>query len=70
MDLDPKYQNLPKEHICENCKTEMNAPMHCGHPMHVEILEDGPNWVCWMGTSCGKKLIDTCCENSLLIYRN
>jgi hypothetical protein len=68
--MDTKYQNLPKEHICENCNTEMDAPMHCGHGMHVENLEDGPNWVCWMGTSCGKKLIDSCCDNSSLVYKN
>lgn len=66
MDLDPKYQNLNKEHICHSCNSEVVAPMHCGHPMHLEPTEGSTEWVCWMGRKCGHKEYSVCCENSSL----
>jgi hypothetical protein len=64
MGLDPKYQNLPKEHLCENCHSTITAPMHCGHAMHVEVVESTNEWVCWMGVKCGHKEFTSCCDNS------
>ncbi|MHA2029445.1 MAG: hypothetical protein ACXAC2_04055 [Candidatus Kariarchaeaceae archaeon] len=63
MDLDPKYQNLSKEHLCENCNSTTIAPMHCGHAMHLEAVEESTEWVCWMGVSCGHKEFNACCDN-------
>ena len=66
MDLDPKYQNLEKEHLCKNCDSTVFAPMHCGHAMHLEPYEGNTEWVCWMGRKCGFKDYSACCENSSL----
>lgn len=69
MDLDPKYQNLDKEYTCVGCGMTTAAPMHCGHPMHLEDLDAGRHWVCWMGVQCGKKDYAACCDNpSLAVY--
>ncbi len=66
MDLDTKYQNLPKEHTCDNCNNLTTAPMHCGHAMHLENNNSNTEWVCWMGVKCGHKEYDACCNNSSL----
>ncbi len=63
---DTKYQNMPKNYKCENCGSNVDAPMHCGHAMHIEDLDDGKHWVCWMGTGCGKKEYTACCDSPSL----
>lgn len=62
VETDTKYQNMPKHYKCEECGTEVDAPMHCGHAMHLEDLEEGKSWVCWMGTGCGKNEYSPCCS--------
>ncbi len=57
-----QYQNMAKEYTCGSCSSKMEAPMHCGHPMHPETKEDGEHWICWMGASCGDKVINACCD--------
>ncbi|MHA2253145.1 MAG: hypothetical protein ACXAD7_22475 [Candidatus Kariarchaeaceae archaeon] len=64
--MDTKYQNMDKVYTCNNCNTNITAPMHCGHPMHLENLEDGVHWVCWMGTGCGKSDYNACCNSPSL----
>ena len=64
---DTKYQNMPKEYKCEHCSSKVEAPMHCGHPMHLEDVEGKQKWVCWMGTGCGVKDYTACCESPALI---
>ncbi len=66
MDLDQKYQNLEKEYSCGNCNSSVTAPMHCGHPMHLEQNNGVTEWVCWMGKKCGFKDYTTCCDSSTL----
>ncbi len=66
MDADTKYQNMPKTYVCENCGATVNAPMHCGHAMHFEEVEGVTKWVCWMGTHCGVKDYEPCCDNPSL----
>lgn len=67
-DLDPIYQNLPKEYKCENCGESRTPPMHCGHPMHLEELDSGVEWVCWMGASCGHKDAELCDDTSIKVH--
>ena len=62
VDLDKRYQNLEKSYKCGKCGTEVKPSMHCGHPMHLEDLSAGREWVCWMGSSCGHKEYDACCD--------
>ena len=38
---------------CQECDHEMDIPMHCGKPMHIE----GDQLVCWMGPNCGSQSI-------------
>ncbi len=38
---------------CQECEQEMDIPMHCGKPMHIE----GDQLVCWMGPECGQQSI-------------
>ena len=69
--MDTKYQNLPKEYTCDNCKSNISAPMHCGHPMHVgdhwiAKTEREDQWICWMGPVCGVKDYEACCDNPQL----
>jgi hypothetical protein len=73
--LDPRYKNMTREYACENCQTNLNAPMHCGNAMHLEDLNNGRYWVCWMGaTSCGNKATSKqeytpCCDGpSIPVY--
>lgn len=38
---------------CKKCGAETAVPIHCGQPMHPEIV-DGENMLaCWMGPECG-----------------
>ena len=66
MDLDKRYQNLDAHHTCTNCSAEVTPSKHCGHPMHLEDLESGREWVCWMGASCGHKAYEACCDSPSL----
>ncbi|MHA2168332.1 MAG: hypothetical protein ACXAB7_00335 [Candidatus Kariarchaeaceae archaeon] len=61
--MDTKYQNMAKEYKCQSCDTQVSAPMHCGHPMHLEDLEGKTTWVCWMGITCGMQEFNACCSN-------
>lgn len=67
-DLDPVYQDLPEQYTCENCGETRTAPKHCGHPMHLEELDSGVEWTCWMGASCGHQEADLCDNTSIKIY--
>lgn len=58
-----KFQNMAKEYQCENCSKLLEAPMHCNHPMHIE----NAHWICWMGSECGDKMVESCCDSSKLI---
>ena len=60
--LKQNHQNLSRNYVCENCKVQIIAPMHCDHAMHIEVKDDGPHWVCWMGSKCGDELISQCCD--------
>ncbi|RMG20379.1 MAG: hypothetical protein D6732_28710 [Methanobacteriota archaeon] len=64
---DTIYQNMPKEYTCNNCSAKVTAPMHCGHPMHIEEVEGTEKWVCWMGTGCGVKEYQKCCNSPALV---
>lgn len=73
--LDPKYKNMTIEYTCENCSTNVNTPIHCSNAMHLEELDNGRFWVCWMGAkSCGTKPSNVqyyiaCCANpSIPVY--
>ena len=64
-----EIQDFTGEYICNNCKTEFDAPHHCGRSMIVIEAEDGYLWRCWKGEHapcCGKPSaikIDKCCDN-------
>ncbi|MHA1381739.1 MAG: heavy metal translocating P-type ATPase [Candidatus Helarchaeota archaeon] len=40
---------------CKECGEEADVPMHCGKPMHPEIVDGESCLVCWMGPGCGKQ---------------
>ncbi|MCH8907749.1 MAG: hypothetical protein IH840_11725 [Candidatus Heimdallarchaeota archaeon] len=68
-EVDPIYQNLEVEYICQNCGTKVVPALHCRHPMHLETLNGTVEWVCWMGASCGNAVFETCCDApSIPIY--
>ncbi|MHA2097350.1 MAG: hypothetical protein ACW99A_01580 [Candidatus Kariarchaeaceae archaeon] len=61
-----KYQNLPKQHVCRNCGEKINAPMHCGHPMHIVETNGQLEWNCWMGANCGVSPLEGKCNSPSL----
>ncbi len=61
-----KHQNLSRDYICENCGTEVEAPIHCEHAMHLANKKDGDHWICWMGSMCGDEVIPRCCDDMKL----
>ncbi len=40
---------------CSECGEETDVPMHCGKPMHPEVVDGTNCLVCWMGPGCGKQ---------------
>ncbi|MBN1213804.1 MAG: heavy metal translocating P-type ATPase [Candidatus Lokiarchaeota archaeon] len=48
-EVEEKIQKLK----CQECEQEMDIPMHCGKPMHIQ----GDQLVCWMGPECGKESV-------------
>ena len=67
MDVDKRYQNLDTSYTCDNCGFVVTeVPRHCGHPMHLEELNEGVEWVCWMGASCGHKEYSPNCDASTI----
>lgn len=62
-----KFQNLPKQHVCQNCGSNFIAPMHCGHPMHVVEVNNQMEWNCWMGKNCEKKPFEANCDSPSLV---
>ncbi|TFG05629.1 MAG: heavy metal translocating P-type ATPase [Promethearchaeota archaeon] len=44
---------------CKTCGSETDVPMHCGQPMHPEIVDGKEMLVCWMGANCGKQEFPT-----------
>ena len=57
-EVDKKIQKLK----CQDCEYEIDIPMHCGKPMHIE----GDQLVCWMGSECGKQSIPKHHEKNMI----
>ncbi|MFW9856811.1 MAG: hypothetical protein ACFFFG_17315 [Candidatus Thorarchaeota archaeon] len=51
--------------VCQECDHEQAVPMHCGKPMHIEVVEGNEMLVCWMGPGCGKQAIPVHHENPM-----
>ena len=61
-------------YVCENCKTSVESPKHCGKQMQIQEIEESSHWICWKGEHppcCGKpsSFVVDCCESPNLAMK-